>query len=584
MKALQTIQAVALSCLLSIGAASCGSEESNQPYTPLQVYFDPVRVDMNAEHLMPYFVNYPTDWAKMGLRNYPKLVTYEYHNAQWGVTSTSQYEFLPNGRLSEQRRTSFNVGATGFDVISYEYNGNSNLTQIKSVDDGRYKRRKKDDGFTYDSAGRLIRRDKNGRGHYDTTTFLYAYHGNGVLQSILPEKKNGTVNESGVTLHEMQFDSLAHLKSFETPKTTNMFLKDIDSYKTGQSVTTYVYTGHLCTQAVEKIPVEFDGGNETLTCTSSFAYNSHGDLATWTYSGGVYKSKGNNWRVDDMTFTVSYDYVYDEKGNWTQATVTFPANIDEIPALRTYYKAFRDGFTSNRDRSSAVKAGETPSLTVVRSIDYWDDETIASMKAAKENGQPVLMGSLRYKGTDIYGLSGKVKSVNGNEESLKFDQAGNLIAMQNKFGDEAAYQYVTATSYKVEGWGDYVVNIESKDGMRTDICPDADTNTELDQTYMFDKRNRIISHQFTSHMAYVTWKYSYEGDSKYPAMMIQEHPEEGNTTYRYTYTKFDKHKNWIERKVSYTTEYDKYDDNGNYVGDEYTAPEEYTEKRTIEYW
>lgn len=95
MKALQTIQAVALSCLLSIGAASCGSEESNQPYTPLQVYFDPVRVDMNAEHLMPYFVNYPTDWAKMGLRNYPKLVTYEYHNAQWGVTSTSQYEFLP---------------------------------------------------------------------------------------------------------------------------------------------------------------------------------------------------------------------------------------------------------------------------------------------------------------------------------------------------------------------------------------------------------------------------------------------------------------------------------------------------------
>lgn len=109
------------------------------------------------------------------------------HNG--GVTSTSQYEFLPNGRLSEQRRTSFNVGATGFDVISYEYNGNSNLTQIKSVDDGRYKRRKKDDGFTYDSAGRLIRRDKNGRGHYDTTTFLYAYHGNGVLQSILPEKR-----------------------------------------------------------------------------------------------------------------------------------------------------------------------------------------------------------------------------------------------------------------------------------------------------------------------------------------------------------------------------------------------------------
>lgn len=70
----------------------------------------------------------------------------------------------------------------------------------------------------------------------------------------------------------------------------------------------------------------------------------------------------------------------------------------------------------------------------------------------------------------------------------------------------------------------------------------------------------------------------------YPVTMIQEHPEEGNTTYRYTYTKFDNHKNWIERKVSYTTEYDKYDDNGNYIGHEYTDPKEYTEKRTIEYW
>ena len=105
----------------------------------------------------------------------------------------------------------------------------------------------------------LYHAPENGRGHYDTTTFLYSYHGNGVLQSILPEKKNGT-NESGVTLHKMQFDSLAHFKYFETPKTTNMFLKDIDSYKTGQSVTTYTYTDHLCTQAVEKIPVEFDGG------------------------------------------------------------------------------------------------------------------------------------------------------------------------------------------------------------------------------------------------------------------------------------------------------------------------------------
>lgn len=98
---------------------------------------------MNAEHLMPYFVNYPTDWAKMGIAQLSEAGHLRIPQCTMGGTSTSQYEFLPNGRLSEQRRTSFNVGATGFDVISYEYNGNSNLTQIKSVDDGRYKRRKK---------------------------------------------------------------------------------------------------------------------------------------------------------------------------------------------------------------------------------------------------------------------------------------------------------------------------------------------------------------------------------------------------------------------------------------------------------
>ena len=252
MKTLQFIQSISLSCLLAMGAASCGNGENSQPYTPLQVYFEPVRMDMNVEHLMPYFVNYPTDWAKMGLRNYPKLLTYQYHYPAWGVSGSSQYEFLPNGRLSEQRRTSFNVGATGFDVISYEYDNRSNLIQIKSVDDGRYKRRRKDDGFTYNSIGRLIRRDKNGQGHYDTATFLYAYHANGALQSILPENKNGTVNEAGVTIHKMQFDSLAHLKSFETPNTSNMFLKGINSYKLGQSVTSYTHEGHLCTQAIEK--------------------------------------------------------------------------------------------------------------------------------------------------------------------------------------------------------------------------------------------------------------------------------------------------------------------------------------------
>ena len=479
------------------------------------------------------------------------------------MTYTSQYEFLPNGRLSEQRRTSFNVGASGFDVISYEYDSRSNLTLIKSVYDGRYKRRYKDNGFIYDSADRLVRRERDQGGNPGTWNYLYEYHQNGTLKSILPEKERSLATEAGVTLYKLQFDSLAHLKSFETPNTSNLFLKNIDSYKTEKSVTTYTYTGHLCTQAVEKIPVQFDQGTEMLTATSSFTYNSHGDLASWTYNGGVYKSSGNGWRVDDMKFTISYEYVYDEQGNWTQATVTFPANIDEIPALRTYYKATRYGFTSNQDRSPSVKPGETPTLTMVRTISYWDEETIASQKAVGEGGQSAQAETLRYKGTDIYGLNGAVKSVKSSESSYKFDQAGNLIFKEDFYNNgPSTYKYITPTSYKLDSWDDVVVNITIEDGKRSDICSDASTNTELDQVYTFDKRNRITSHKFTSYMAYVTHTYSYKGDNKYPATMVEKHSADGTTTYHYTYTKFDKQKNWIERKVSCANS------------------EEYTEKRT----
>lgn len=55
-----------------------GGKNNDKPYTPLYVYFNPLQLDMNMETLMPYFVNYPTDWAKMGLRDYPMTVTYEY--------------------------------------------------------------------------------------------------------------------------------------------------------------------------------------------------------------------------------------------------------------------------------------------------------------------------------------------------------------------------------------------------------------------------------------------------------------------------------------------------------------------------
>lgn len=586
MKILNFSQAIALLFIFASSLTSCNqsSEENDKPYTPLYAYFNPLDLDMSMEKLMPYFVNYPSDWVKMGLRSHPMIVTYHYNNSAWGVSGDVKYTFLANGRLSQHTRPSTNVGASGFDVVTLEYDGNSNICRITSEEDGRYKRKHTDNGFVYDTMNRLIRREKSDRANPGTWNYIYEYHENGVLKSIQPEKENVLTSEAGVTLYKSQFDSLGRIERMENTEPTNILLKDISKYKRGKSVTIFSYADNLCSQAIEEIPIRFDNGTENIVCTSSFKYNSHGDMTAWTYSGGVYIKTGNSWRVDDMTFTITYDYVYDEKGNWTQAKIIFPSNLDEIPPLRTIYRAEKFGFVSSQDHSSSTKEGETPFVTVNRTIDYYDEDMIKSQNetSASRMKEEQSEEGLFYKGTDTYGLFSKVKSVTEEREQLKFDQSGNLVYKKNSFDEETTYKYLTPTSYNVSGWGDAMINIKIENGIRSDV--DSNINIELNQEYMFDNNKRIVKHIFNSHMAIVTHNYQYKDNSKYPTVLVEEHPRDGITTYHYTYIKFDKKDNWIERKVVYSTEYDEYDDDMNYIGKKQSAPNEYTEKRDIEYW
>ena len=175
-----------------------------------------------------------------------------------------------------------------------------------------------------------------------------------------------------------------------------------------------------------------------------------------------------------------------------------------------------------------------------------------------------------------------MNSVITEHECKEFDQSGNLVYEKNSFGEETTYRYVSPTTYNISNCKDALINIEIQDGMRSDA--DSGINTELNQQYKFDSRKRLVEHVFCSHMAIVTCKYQYKGDDKYPSVMIKEHPEDGITTYKYEYIKFDKKDNWIERNVSYVTEYDEYDEDFNYVGKKKTEPYKYKEIREIEYW
>lgn len=580
MKVLRFFIGCALLFVLTVGIVSCKQDE--KPYTPLSIYFNPLKLDMSVEMLMPYFVNYPSDWAKLGLKGFPKDVIYQYSNASWNFSSEVTYTFSPYGKLTQYKTPSFNVGATGFDVITLNYDDNYNICQIISKEDlrGEYS----DKGFIYDSTDKLIRREKMGRSDIYSKNYIYDYHENGALKSIMPEKEDDLTTENGVPLYKLYFDSSNHLERVENVKTTNILMKDISKYKTGVSVTSFFYTDNLCTKAVEEIPVQFDSGTKKVVCTSTFKYNDRGDMTEWNYSGGVYKNKGNSWRVDDMNFRVTYDYVYDKKGNWIQAKITYPENLDEIPALRSAYKAKKSGFYSNQDKSPSTREGEAPFVTIKRLIEYFEDNFIKNFTAElrDKNKDANRDNGLIYKGTDTKGLFGEVKSVTMNDEVAEFDKAGNLVYKKDRYGYETRFKFSSSTSYTINSINDEVINITIKGNSRSDLCNNFECNN---QEYLFDHNGRLIKHVFCSYMdmSIIKHEYEYESEGKHPVVMREESPEE-KITYRYTYHSFDKKNNWTERKVVYTSEYDKYDDNGNFVERLKLNPQEYIEKRTIKYW
>ena len=356
---------------LIIGLTNCNQakDEHKKHFTPLFVYFNPMGLDMNVATLTPYFVNYPTDWAKLGLKHYPMRVTYNAFDPTWKIPFYSEYVFFANGSLSEYFGPDFQYNANWSDIISFEYDDNTNLVRILSEHAGK-KNKYVDGGFIYDVDGRLVQRDKKYRGrHSSAFTFYYMYHDNGALKAILPEKEDGSVYEGGVTLSRMDFDSLAHLVRLETPYSSNLFLEDLNKDKKGKSVVTYTYTDNLCTQAVEKIAVKFDEGTDTLVNVSSFMYNSHGDLVSWNYSGGVYKSKGNSWWVDHMKFTITYDYVYDENGKKT-AVLNHKETTAAQAKQEVIKQAFQDWIWKDPERRNRLVRYYNDTFNSVRPREY----------------------------------------------------------------------------------------------------------------------------------------------------------------------------------------------------------------------
>ena len=371
MKFLHLFCSVALVVPLCLaGCQSQVGEEKERPFTPLYVYFDPLnlKLTMTMEALMPFFVNYPNDWTKMGLRGNPSTLTYSFTDP----FGTGNYvtKFSESGRMKSKDTPQFSFYSRSVYYWHrvYEYDEADRLNYMSEY---RPPTRVpwEDKGFVYNEKGQLTERfveDHDNSG----IRYNYSYWDNGNLKAIRPVKDNAVARVNMHEIYKLDFDSQGLLERMVCRSSVNPFLSRMNRYKKGAAVMSYTHSDRLCTKIVEKVPIEFDRGVDTLTNTFTLAYNAHGDVTSWVYSGGVYWDKGNRWGVADRTFEVKYEYTYDLHDNWTSAKMILPEGFEEIMELAILYHNSLMYTDHPYEIGEVLAAGEVAEITLPRTVEY----------------------------------------------------------------------------------------------------------------------------------------------------------------------------------------------------------------------
>ena len=126
----KTLLFCTITMTLLVGCAGGGLFEKEKKYTPLYVYYSPLQPDLSllAEDNFspsvnyPYFVNYPNDRMKHGLRGNVAAVQYSYPSSSsikailtfdrsGKITSDGMYNFVYDavGRLEGRKKAHFSL-------------------------------------------------------------------------------------------------------------------------------------------------------------------------------------------------------------------------------------------------------------------------------------------------------------------------------------------------------------------------------------------------------------------------------------------------------------------------------------------
>ena len=576
-------------CSLLAACTGGGLVENEKKYTPLEVYFNPLANEIEEISLRGsilaynanYFLNYPNDLARLNLHGPVRSVIY----GRRPEMSSVKFFFNKNGFMTEIHSGTY-LSAYGMNKTRFKYDESGRfigwLKLNKANNEGEYEIK-----YKYDENGRPeSSRMRNG------LTMNFSYFNDGTLKETNMSLKDsfyfGKVKKT-----KMEYNEKGQLVRMQSMHSSNRLIQDgFNIYSlVYPSVSTFEYNEDgLCTRKYEEVFFIDRRMNDTLKimpCDNIFTYNEKGDLASWTYTGGSYytdKENRNLYGFEEVSFTIKYEYLYDDYGNWRRKYIIMPENITENINLHKFYyynNQEYDGF-----REYEPEEGARPVVVLNRILEYYLETDVDKGKGGKEAAKQKKPEGPAYTAAQGMGLYGKVKSIYFDGSSIFFDEYGNIARLVNGNSEEV-YKYKTPFTYTIpDPWGNEIgpYRIECEENTRKEK---EERSGNIEALYEFDNKGRLIRHRYFEGMMPAEATYTYDGKNKLPAYKVCKHEYEEGTdteTCQYLYLGIDKKGNWTMRKVRRTWNSETY----NYETKKYdistrTEPD-FTESRTIAYY
>lgn len=576
-------------CSLLAACTGGGSVENEKKYTPLEVYFNPLANEITEisspgsllAYEANYFLNYPNDLARLSLCGPVRRVIYGKHPER----SSVEFFFNKNGFMTEIHSGMY-LFTSKPGITRFKYDDHGRFMGWVNVDkanwEGDYRIK-----YKYDENGcPESNRDKSG------LTMNFSYFDDGTLKGMTLDGVDD-FQHRWLRKGNMKYNEKGQLVRMEAICTYNQLIAEglKNYYIKYPSVSTFEYNEDgLCTRKYEEVFFIDRKKNDTLKimpCDNIFTYNEKGDLASWTYTGGSYytdKENRNLYGFEEVSFTIKYEYLYDDYGNWRRKYIIMPENITENINLHKFYyynNQEYDGF-----REYEPEEGARPVVVLNRILEYYLETDVDKGKGGKEAAKQKKPEGPAYTAAQGMGLYGKVKSIYSDGSSIFFDEYGNIARLVNGNSEEV-YKYKTPFTYTIpDPWGNEIgpYRIECEENTRKEK---EERSGNIEALYEFDNKGRLIRHRYFEGMMPAEATYTYDGKNKLPAYKVCKHEYEEGTdteTCQYLYLGIDKKGNWTMRKVRRTWNSETY----NYETKKYdistrTEPD-FTESRTIAYY